>query len=72
MKICKKKFELLLADKCMSIGELLKIAKVSNRISAKLDDPECDFNPKTIGKIARALNVTPEYLTEEGGLKNDR
>ena len=58
MQICKKKLELILADKCMSFRELQKIAKISNRLSIKLKEPEYEFTPKTAGKIARALDVS--------------
>lgn len=64
MKINKEKFEILLAENCMTITELVKIIKTDNSVIAKINKGFDKFRPATVGKIAKALNVPVIELIE--------
>lgn len=64
MKINKEKFEILLAENCMTITELVEIIKTDNSVIAKINKGFDKFRPATVGKIAKALNVPVVELIE--------
>lgn len=57
MKIDIKKFELLLAEKCIETRELSKISGLAETTITRIKKGQQNAKPVTIGKIARALNV---------------
>jgi transcriptional regulator with XRE-family HTH domain len=69
MKINKQKLQLAMANACLNMDDLAALAEISrvsisNYISG-LRNPK----PKTLGKIAKALNVPVENLIDmEGGV----
>lgn len=65
MKINKEKFEILLAEKCMTITELVKTIKTDNSVITKINKGFDKFRPATVGKIAKALNVSVVELLED-------
>ena len=69
MKINQKRFNVTMAKLCLTTRDLQKSGNLSRSTIARIKkDNEYMPNPKTIGKIAKALGVTVEYLTEtEGG-----
>jgi len=53
-----------MAKKRMMVKDLESMGGVSRSTSARIrSDPKHTMNPKTIGKIAKALDVSVEYLT---------
>jgi len=65
MKINTRNLELAIAKSCMTMKEIQYTVKMSRAtiIRAK-SDPAYEPSLITIGKLARALNVSVEYLTE--------
>lgn len=65
MKADRKKLELAMARACMNSADLPAAAglprpTVQNLIVGK------SVRPATLGKVARALGVDPEYILEKG------
>lgn len=65
MKADRKKLELAMARACMNSADLPTAAglprpTVQNLIVGK------SVRPATLGKVARALGVDPEYILEKG------
>ena len=68
MKINAKRFNLAMAKLCFTTRDLQKSGGLSRSTIARVRiDPNYKPNPKTIGKIAKALGVSVEYLTETEG-----
>ena len=66
MRINAKKFNITMAKLCLTTRDLQKLGGLSRSTIAKVKhDPNYEPNLKTIGKIAKALDVSVEYLTEE-------
>lgn len=63
MKISKIKLELILARKCMTITSLRP--GISPQTLAKLNR-ELEIRPEVVGRIAKALNVDPADIIQEG------
>lgn len=64
MIISKNKIDLILANQCMTLGDLSKLCEVSRQnICAILKRGTC--NPKTAGKFAKALGVPVSDIIEE-------
>jgi transcriptional regulator with XRE-family HTH domain len=65
MKINARNFNITMAKLCLTARDLQKLGKLSRSTIAKVKhDPTYEPNLKTIGKIAKALNVSVEYLIE--------
>lgn len=64
MKIDMKKIDLLMAKKCLSSEQLSKVTGVSQVSIARFRKGTQEPRPKTVGKIAKALNVSVEELIE--------
>ena len=68
MRICKEKVETMMATQCILTKELCEKAKINQitfrRIMAGKNEPR----PSTIGKIAKALNVSVEDIIKEGDM----
>lgn len=67
MKINKDRFNLALANSCMTISDLQNAGDISSATLSRIQSGTCEPRPKTIGKIAKALGVTAEYLIEGSG-----
>ena len=68
MKINPRKLDIAMANLCLTTRDLQKLGRLSRTTIAKMrNDSEYIANPKTIGKIAKALNVTVEELTVKEG-----
>jgi len=65
MKINKEKLELLLARKCISGYELMKKAGLQSHTFSRIRNGFANLRPKTVGKIAIALDVSVEELLEK-------
>jgi DNA-binding Xre family transcriptional regulator len=65
MQINVKRFNVTMAKLCLTTRDLQKMGGLSRSTIAKVKhDPSYEPNLKTIGKIAKALDVSVEYLTE--------
>jgi transcriptional regulator with XRE-family HTH domain len=68
MRINPEKLALAMAKSCLTTRDLQVKGQLSNATITKAkNDPDYKPTLKTIGKIANALNVSVEYLTEKGG-----
>lgn len=68
MKINKQKLQLAMANACLNMDDLAALAEVSRVSISKYLSGLRNPKPKTIGKIAKALNVPVENLIDmEGG-----
>jgi len=66
MKINTRNFKVAIATSCMTMRELQKAGKLSSTtINRAKYDREYLPELKTVGKLARALGVSVEYLTED-------
>lgn len=63
MKVNSKKFEIIMANACMTFSDLSKKSGISQFTIARIKSGT-NANPATIGKIAKALNVSVEELIE--------
>ena len=66
MRFNYKRLFLKMADQCISNEDLCKKAGVSSATLTKIKSETGSFRPTTVGRIAQALGVTAEYLTDEG------
>lgn len=60
-----KKLLLLQANECLSMNELCKKAEISRSTLSKIINSKRNTNPKTIGLLAKALNVKVTELLVE-------
>lgn len=68
MKINKQKLQIAMANKCMSTDDLVRLSGVSRISISKYLSGMRNPRTKTLGKIAKALDVPVEKLIdmEEG------
>jgi len=64
MRLNVKKYELLLAQKCLTVNELSDHCGISPITLSKLKNKH-EARPQTIGKIAKALNVLVEEIVQD-------
>jgi len=64
MRFNYKRLLLTMADQCISNEDLCKKAGVCGATLTKIKSKTGTFRPTTVGRIAQALGVTAEYLTE--------
>ena len=65
MRINPERLALAMAVACLTTRDLQEKERLSNTTITKAkNDPDYKPTLKTIGKIAKALNVPVEYLTE--------
>jgi len=65
MRINPERLTLAMAESCLTTRDLQVKGRLSNAtITRAKNDPAYQPTLKTIGKIAKALNVSVEYLTE--------
>ena len=60
----KRKLEIAMANACMNPYDLCKVAEIRYQTYQRITS-EKDAKPATIGKIAKALNVSVENLIED-------
>lgn len=65
MKICLENLELELARACASLSDLRESGVSSATLARIKKQPEQEFSPKTIGKLARALQVPVEKIIKQ-------
>ncbi|WP_444313578.1 helix-turn-helix domain-containing protein [Megamonas funiformis] len=65
MIIDRKKFDLAMAKKCINLKELKDLAHISNSTITKVLAGKIPLQPKTLGKIAKALEVEPADLLQD-------
>lgn len=58
MKIDNKKLDIAIADACLTMNELSRQSRVSIVTLTKVRKGTQEPTPKTVGKIAKALNVS--------------
>ena len=67
MVIDKEKFNFFRAEHCLKVKDVLSKADCSKFVITKINDHK-HLDPYTVGKIARALNVSvADIIVEEGG-----
>lgn len=64
MIIDTKKLNLILANKCLSVGELAELSEVNTVTLSRIRKGTQKARPRTIGKIARALKVDAELIVK--------
>lgn len=64
MKVRKDRLDLALATNCKTASDL-RDEFSSSTIARIRGHAECNLNPKTVGRLAKALGVPVEYLVEE-------
>lgn len=62
MLINVEKFNLLLANKCLSVTEFAQLSGVNEVTLSRIRNGTQKARPQTIGKIARALETNVESL----------
>lgn len=68
MKINKQKLQIAMANACMNMDDLAAMAEISRVSITKYLSGLRNPKPKTVGKIAKALDVPVESLIDlEGG-----
>lgn len=65
MRIDNKKFEIAMAEACLSVNELSKQSGVNIVTLTKLRKGNHELMPKTVGKISKALGIPVEELIEK-------
>ena len=65
MKISKEKLNIILARKGLSFTDMARRMKVDVTMISKINKDFDRFRPKTIGKIAKALDVDVTELLED-------
>lgn len=65
LKLDRRKLDLILAEKCYSLVDLTKKAGVSSALITKVVSENYTLTTKTLGKIAKALEVKPQDLIQE-------
>lgn len=64
MKINKQKLQVAMANACLSMDDLAALAEVSRVSISKYLSGKRQPKPKTVGKIAKALNVPVTEIIE--------
>jgi transcriptional regulator with XRE-family HTH domain len=65
MEISQKKLYVCIADSCMSFNELSEASGVPKTTLSAIVNKRRNPKPMTVGKIARALNVSVAELIEQ-------
>ncbi|WP_346686295.1 helix-turn-helix transcriptional regulator [Megamonas hypermegale] len=64
-KLDRKKFDLARADKCYNLTDVAKNAHICYSTLTKLLNGSINLSAKTLGKIAKALDVKPKDLIKD-------
>ena len=65
MKLNRHRLLLAMANECMMSKDLAEKSGVSLPALTNIKSGKREPRPDIVGKLAKALNVTPEYLTEK-------
>lgn len=65
MKLSETKLQLAMAEKCINLTDLCKKADIAEITLRKGRQGTRNLKPETIGKIAKALGVTPSEIVED-------
>lgn len=65
MKIDSKKLDIAMAEACLTVNELSKQSGVNVVTLTRLRKGNQELMPKTVGKIARALDISVEELIQK-------
>jgi DNA-binding Xre family transcriptional regulator len=65
LKIDRKKLDLAMAKKCYNITDLVKKSSVCYSSIVKISNGNMSLTTRTLGKIAKALDVEPKDLIQE-------
>lgn len=65
MRVSNKKLEKLMARECMTMRELADKGGLHIATLARIKNGDAEVIPKTVGKIARALNANVNEIMEE-------
>lgn len=65
MEVEKSKLELALARNCYSLLDLKDKSKIGGSVISKLTKEKIILRPKTVGIIAKALNVDVDFLLKK-------
>lgn len=65
LKLDKKKLDLAMAKKCYNITDLVKKSNVCYSSIVKISNGNMSLTTRTLGKIAKALDVEPKDLIQE-------
>lgn len=60
-----RKTQLLMLDRCWSMADLTRAAGLANTTLYKIIHGENNASTRTIGKIAKALDVKPSQIIKE-------
>lgn len=64
MKINTQRLDVAIADACLTMNELSKQSRVNIVTLTKVRKGTQEPTPKTVGKIAKALNISVEEIIE--------
>lgn len=64
-KLDRKKFDLARAEKCYTLINVAKNAKIAYSTLTKILNGSINLTPQTLGKIAKALDVKPVDLIKD-------
>lgn len=64
MKIDKEKLEIAMANSCMTLKELSAKSGIRQETIVRIKNSMQNPSPATVGKIAKALNISAEELVE--------
>lgn len=64
MKVNYKKLIILLGGKCWNVRELVKNANIQSKIFYDIKNGKDTLNIKTVGKIAKALDIDVSEILE--------
>ncbi|SFO26995.1 DNA-binding transcriptional regulator, XRE family [Pseudobutyrivibrio sp. JW11] len=65
MKLSTRKLQMVMAEKCISLTELCQKAEISTVTLRDVRFGRQNPRPSTIGKIAKALNVSVQDIIED-------
>lgn len=65
MKLSTEKLNLAMARSCLSIGDLCERSGIPRPTLSQVRRGTRNPQPKTIGRIAKALNIDPSELLEQ-------
>lgn len=65
MKINPHRFVMAKANTCMTNRDIQALAKVSSVSLTRIGNGDGETRPQTVGRIAKALGVSVEYLIGE-------
>lgn len=65
LKIDRRKLDLIMAKQCVNLSETTKKAGLSSALVTRVVNGRYTLTTKTLGKLAKALNVEPQDLIQD-------